>query len=154
LVDSPPTSVIIDFPRQAVENSDIQVIPHIINAVWICVIYVWLARTRKSSSTCSCPTQVRHSCALDCPCLTYAYECSLLAAENHAYFRTFLLASCAGVFSLFPLLFTPAGRPFFCATATCFKLTRISCAETFVKIVYSAIWAFFVFNPLNRQVYW
>ncbi|KIM90677.1 glycosyltransferase family 57 protein [Piloderma croceum F 1598] len=59
---------------------------------------------------------------------------SLLAAENHAYFRTFLLASCAGVFSLFPLLFTPA--------------------ETFVKIVYSAIWAFFVFNPLNRKVYW
>jgi alpha-1,3-glucosyltransferase len=59
---------------------------------------------------------------------------SLLAAENHAYFRTFLLASCAGVFSLFPLLFTPA--------------------ETFVKIVYSALWAFFVFNPLNRRVYW
>jgi len=59
---------------------------------------------------------------------------SLLAAENHAYFRTYLLASCAGVFSLFPLLFTPA--------------------ETFVKIVYSALWAFFVFDPLNRRVYW
>jgi len=59
---------------------------------------------------------------------------SLLAAENHAYFRTFLLASCAGVFSLFPLIFTPA--------------------ETFVKIVYSVLWAYFVFDPLNRRVYW
>jgi len=38
------------------------------------------------------------------------------------------------VFSLFPLLFTPA--------------------ETFVKIVYSSLWAFFVFDPLNRRVYW
>jgi len=34
---------------------------------------------------------------------------SLLAAERHAYFRTFILASVAGIFSLFPLLFTPAG---------------------------------------------
>ncbi|KAF7983884.1 hypothetical protein HWV62_18234 [Athelia sp. TMB] len=59
---------------------------------------------------------------------------SLLAAESHAYFRTFMLASCAGVFSLFPLLFTPA--------------------ETFVKILYSLIWAYFVMRPLNRRVYW
>jgi len=59
---------------------------------------------------------------------------SLLAAENHAYFRTFLLASCAGIFSLFPLLFTPA--------------------ETFVKIVYSVLWVFCIFDPLNRRVYW
>ncbi|THH17940.1 hypothetical protein EW146_g2963 [Bondarzewia mesenterica] len=35
---------------------------------------------------------------------------SLLAAENHPYFRTFVIASVAGVFSLFPLLFTPAAR--------------------------------------------
>lgn len=34
---------------------------------------------------------------------------SLLAAESHAYFRTFMIASVAGVYSLFPLLFTPAG---------------------------------------------
>ena len=40
---------------------------------------------------------------------------SLLAAERHAYFRTFILASVAGVFSLFPLIFTPTGlaQPFF-----------------------------------------
>lgn len=34
---------------------------------------------------------------------------SLLAAESNEYFRTFELASVAGIFSLFPLLFTPAG---------------------------------------------
>ena len=34
---------------------------------------------------------------------------SLLAAENNAYFRTFVIASVSGIFSLFPLLFTPAG---------------------------------------------
>lgn len=34
---------------------------------------------------------------------------SLLAAERQAYFRTFVLASVAGVFSLFPLIFTPLG---------------------------------------------
>ncbi|KZP12141.1 glycosyltransferase family 57 protein [Athelia psychrophila] len=59
---------------------------------------------------------------------------TLLAVESHAYFRTFMVASCAGIFSLFPLLFTPA--------------------ETFVKILYSLIWAYFVFRPLNRRVYW
>ena len=35
---------------------------------------------------------------------------SLLAAERQAYFRTFVLASVAGIFSLFPLIFTPAGE--------------------------------------------
>lgn len=34
---------------------------------------------------------------------------SLLAAESHGYYRTFVLASVAGIYSLFPLLFTPAG---------------------------------------------
>lgn len=35
--------------------------------------------------------------------------CSLLAAESFALYRTFVLASVAGIFSLFPLLFTPLG---------------------------------------------
>ena len=39
----------------------------------------------------------------------YRYNGSLLAAENQAFFRTFAIASIAGVYSLFPLLFTPAG---------------------------------------------
>ncbi|OSD04349.1 glycosyltransferase family 57 protein [Trametes coccinea BRFM310] len=58
---------------------------------------------------------------------------SLLAAEDNAYFRTFTIASIAGVYSLFPLLFTPA--------------------ETLVKIIYSVLWAFFVLKPIHRQVY-
>jgi len=58
---------------------------------------------------------------------------SLLAADSQAYFRTFMIASTAGIFSLFPLLFTPA--------------------ESFIKVVYSVLWAVFVFEPLNRQVY-
>lgn len=35
---------------------------------------------------------------------------SLIAAENHAHFRTFVIASVAGIFSLFPLIFTTAGK--------------------------------------------
>ncbi|KAF8812331.1 glycosyltransferase family 57 protein [Phlegmacium glaucopus] len=58
---------------------------------------------------------------------------SLLAAERQAYFRTFVLASVAGVFSLFPLIFTPA--------------------ESIIKVVYSIIWIAVVYIPLNRRVY-
>ncbi|KAG6809984.1 hypothetical protein H0H92_013810 [Tricholoma furcatifolium] len=49
---------------------------------------------------------------------------SLLAAERHAYFRTFVIASVAGIFSLFPLIFTPA-----------------------------ALWILLVYAPLSRRVY-
>ncbi|KIJ70201.1 glycosyltransferase family 57 protein [Hydnomerulius pinastri MD-312] len=58
---------------------------------------------------------------------------SLLAADNFAYFKTFMIASIAGIFSLFPLLFTPA--------------------ETLVKVVYSLIWGVMVLRPLHKQVY-
>jgi len=58
---------------------------------------------------------------------------SLLAAERQAYFRTFVLASVAGVYSLFPLLFTPA--------------------ESIVQLIYSVVWAIFVFAPLLRRIY-
>ncbi|KAJ6515980.1 glycosyltransferase family 57 protein [Mycena sanguinolenta] len=58
---------------------------------------------------------------------------SLLAAERHAYFRTFILASVAGVFSLFPLIFTPG--------------------ESIVKVLYSVLWILFVYLPLTRCVY-
>jgi len=58
---------------------------------------------------------------------------SLLAAENHALFRTFVIASVAGIYSLFPLLFTPA--------------------ETPVKVVYSVLWMYFTFQPLVRRLY-
>jgi hypothetical protein len=35
---------------------------------------------------------------------------SLLAGDSHALFRTYLIASVAGIYGLFPLLFTPAGE--------------------------------------------
>ncbi|KAG5648694.1 hypothetical protein DXG03_000040 [Asterophora parasitica] len=57
----------------------------------------------------------------------------LLAAERHAYFRTFLIASVAGIFSLFPLIFTPG--------------------ESIVKVLYSAAWMLLVYAPLSRRVY-
>jgi alpha-1,3-glucosyltransferase len=51
------------------------------------------------------------SCASLQDDLTFQFvDDSLLAGERHAYFRTFVLASVAGIFSLFPLLFTPAGK--------------------------------------------
>jgi len=58
---------------------------------------------------------------------------SLLAAERQAYFRTFVLASVAGVFSLFPLIFTPA--------------------ESIIKVIYSTLWIAAVYIPLSRRVY-
>ncbi|KAH7920801.1 glucosyltransferase [Leucogyrophana mollusca] len=58
---------------------------------------------------------------------------SLLATETYAYFKTFVIASVAGIFSLFPLLFTPA--------------------ESLAEVVYSLLWGAFVIIPLNRQVY-
>ncbi|KAI0307352.1 glycosyltransferase family 57 protein [Multifurca ochricompacta] len=58
---------------------------------------------------------------------------SLLASENHAYFRTFMIASTAGVASLFPLLFTPA--------------------EQIIEVIYSLLWASLVFGPLQRRLY-
>ncbi|KII95236.1 glycosyltransferase family 57 protein [Plicaturopsis crispa FD-325 SS-3] len=58
---------------------------------------------------------------------------SLLAADGSAYFRTFMIASSAGTFSLFPLLFTPA--------------------ETLVEVLYSTVWGALVFLTLSGRVY-
>ncbi|EIM88556.1 glycosyltransferase family 57 protein [Stereum hirsutum FP-91666 SS1] len=58
---------------------------------------------------------------------------SLLAAENHPFFRTFVIASIAGIFSLFPLLFTPA--------------------EQAVEIIYTILWFIGTFVPLHRRIY-
>ncbi|KAF9006492.1 glucosyltransferase [Cyathus striatus] len=65
--------------------------------------------------------------------LLFLIPLSLLAAERQAYFRTFMIASIAGVFSLFPLIFTPA--------------------ESIVKVVYSVLWMLLVYLPLSRRVY-
>lgn len=58
---------------------------------------------------------------------------SLIAGERHGYFRIFTLASVSGIFSLFPLLFTPA--------------------ESIIKVVYSLLWFFVVILPMSKQLY-
>ncbi|KAI0033756.1 glycosyltransferase family 57 protein [Vararia minispora EC-137] len=58
---------------------------------------------------------------------------SLLATESYPHFRTFVIASTAGIVSLFPLLFTPA--------------------EQVVEVIYSLMWALFTFVPLHRRLY-
>ncbi|EIN10737.1 glycosyltransferase family 57 protein [Punctularia strigosozonata HHB-11173 SS5] len=58
---------------------------------------------------------------------------SLLATDNYVMLRTFMIASISGVYSLFPLLFTPA--------------------ETLVKVVYSVLWTYMTFYPLSRRLY-
>jgi alpha-1,3-glucosyltransferase len=77
---------------------------------------------------------------------------SLLAADNHLTFRTFVIASVAGIYSLFPLLFTPAGRIKSYLHRNEPVLTRLL-AESLIKVVYSALWAFFVFQPLTKIIY-
>ncbi|KZT62915.1 glycosyltransferase family 57 protein [Calocera cornea HHB12733] len=56
---------------------------------------------------------------------------SLLAADDYAHYRTFVMASLAGIVGLFPLLFTPA--------------------EWFIKVGYSAIWFAVVLPGLARR---
>ncbi|KAI6106230.1 glycosyltransferase family 57 protein [Pisolithus croceorrhizus] len=58
---------------------------------------------------------------------------SLLAADNYAYFKTWMIASTAGIFSLFPLLFTSAEMP--------------------IKIVYCLVWGATTIYPLRKRVY-
>ena len=65
-----------------------------------------------------------------------------------------MLASVAGVFSLFPLLFTPAGE---CVIITelpnNLRERLMPREETPVKIVYSLLWMYLTFRPLERRVY-
>ncbi|ELU45785.1 glucosyltransferase [Rhizoctonia solani AG-1 IA] len=58
---------------------------------------------------------------------------NLVAAESHAMFRTFVIASAAGCVSLFPLLFTPT--------------------ETPIKLLYTSLWALGTFYPLQKRLY-
>ncbi|KIY67436.1 glycosyltransferase family 57 protein [Cylindrobasidium torrendii FP15055 ss-10] len=58
---------------------------------------------------------------------------SLLAAERQAYFRTYMICSIAGIFSLFPLLFTPA--------------------ESVIAVLYSGLWLVIVYQSISKRVY-
>lgn len=101
------------------------------HTLWLGELCFWMACSRKSYSPCPSPYEVR-------PLLTllvdiYLNPCSLIAAENHASFRTFTIASAAGCVSLFPLLFTPAESP--------------------IKLLYTSLWALGTFYPLQKRLY-
>lgn len=61
-----------------------------------------------------------------------------------------MLATVAGIFSLFPLLFTPAGNH---AYAFHLYAAQFEPIETLIKVLYSVLWAIFIFTPLHRRVY-
>ena len=89
------------------DDADLQVLPDRSHVMWIHVLHVRVARPRESRFVGPHTTEV-------CPpgpsrIIDDLLAGSLLAAENHAYFRTYLIASVAGIYSLFPLLFTPTG---------------------------------------------
>ncbi|GAA6042056.1 hypothetical protein JCM8097_004084 [Rhodosporidiobolus ruineniae] len=65
--------------------------------------------------------------------LLFLVPLSLTATEDDNHFRSFLIATTAGVFGLFPLLIKPA--------------------ETPIKLIVSLIWAAVVFPQLRRVVY-
>lgn len=81
---------------------------------------------------------------------THHISLSLLAAERHAYFRTFTIASVAGVVSLYPLLFTPAGKLFRLGRNSHWFLIMV---ESIVKVIYSTVWIAYVYISLSKRVY-
>lgn len=75
------------------------------------VVYVRMACARKGHHARARASQVSRSNLIVFSFLWLTFgRYSLLAADNQAHFRTFVLTSVAGIFSLFPLLFTPAGK--------------------------------------------
>ncbi|PFH51415.1 glycosyltransferase family 57 protein [Amanita thiersii Skay4041] len=103
----------------------------------ICLVKLWITPTYKSFLTAL--TLCGYSSFLfgwhvhEKAILLVLVPLSLLAAERQAYFRTFIIVSVSGVFSLFPLLFTPG--------------------ESIIKVVYSALWIMFVYVSLRKRVY-
>ncbi|GAA5820621.1 hypothetical protein JCM11251_003080 [Rhodosporidiobolus azoricus] len=65
--------------------------------------------------------------------LLFLVPLSLTATESDNHYRSFLVATTAGVYGLFPLLIKPA--------------------ETPIKLLVSLLWAAFVFPQLRRVVY-
>ncbi|BGP40496.1 glycosyl transferase [Rhodotorula kratochvilovae] len=65
--------------------------------------------------------------------LLFLIPLSLTATDDDNHFRAFLISTTAGVYGLFPLLIKPA--------------------ETPVKVIFTLLWAAFVFPQLRRVVY-
>ncbi|GAA6048612.1 hypothetical protein JCM3770_002056 [Rhodotorula araucariae] len=65
--------------------------------------------------------------------LLFLIPLSLTATDDDNHFRSFLISTTAGVYGLFPLLIKPA--------------------ETPIKVIFTVLWAVFVFPQLRRVVY-
>lgn len=77
-----------------------------------------------------------------------------MAADSNAHLRTFMIASAAGIVSLFPLIFTPSGNAHQIQHSFCVVLTFLDrSAESIFKVVYSAGWCAAVFTLLTKRVY-
>ncbi|KAH9813337.1 family 57 glycosyltransferase [Melampsora americana] len=65
--------------------------------------------------------------------LLFLIPMTLLAGEDYQHFRTWMIASSAGIFGLFPLL--------------------IKSSETPIKIIYTSIWCSIVFTVLKKNLF-
>ena len=61
-----------------------------------------------------------------------------------------MIASTAGVVSLFPLLFTPAGM---LRAPQCMSSQADFGKEQIIEVIYSLLWAIVVFGPLQQRLY-
>jgi alpha-1,3-glucosyltransferase len=64
-----------------------------------------------------------------------------------------LIASVAGIYSLFPLLFTPAGWSHSFQSVGSQLITSGLSPESLIKLVYSLVWAIMILLPIQRRVY-
>jgi hypothetical protein len=148
-----PFEALIGIHDETLDDTNLQVISNGFDFMRIYVVYVWLACTRESHLVGSRSSEVWYLLPFKQPSSLLKNIISLLATENHAYFRTFTVASIAGIYSLFPLLFTPAGQWLFAPTSRFFRLNSRSIKESLVKLIYSVLWIALVLGPINRRVY-
>jgi alpha-1,3-glucosyltransferase len=132
-------------------QSHVQVFYYICHSLRLHIIPIWMACAWEGHFACSGSTKasrfILHISDLSQPS-------SLLAPENYAYFRTYLIANVAGIFSLFPLLFTFEGKNLDAILR--WKLgvwLMIPFAESLIKIIYSITWLIFVYYQLSKRVY-
>ena len=58
----------------------------------------------------------------------------------------------AGIFGLFPLIFTPGGKDHRMERRYWLTLNGVA-SESIIKVLYSVLWLILVYVPLHRQVY-
>ena len=79
---------------------------------------------------------------------------SLMAADSNHHLQTFIIASVAGIASLFPLIFTPIGtilaKSYSVTTTHNLVLLHV---ESIFKVGYSTLWCAAVFSLLSKRVY-